>query len=60
MAGHLFSAGAESPDCVESYAKDGCRVEIWFRLGQLWSVAGFADYSSWQLAAAAFPETALD
>jgi hypothetical protein len=60
MVGHLFRAGAESPDCVESYAKDGCRVEAWFRQDQLWSVVGFADFSSWQLADAASPGTALD
>jgi hypothetical protein len=50
LAGCGFRAGAVSPDSVESYAKNGCRIEVLFREGRLWAVTGSADYSAWMIA----------
>jgi len=50
LEGHLFALGNEIPDFVESYARDGCRIELWFRQNGYWLSTGNVDLSPWHVA----------
>jgi len=47
LAGSLYRHGTFVPDTVESYLKDGCRIEVCFLNGQMQYVIGSEDLSYW-------------
>jgi hypothetical protein len=50
MTGAGFSDGRGQPDLVESYARSGCRIELWFRGGRQCATTGFVDWTPWKIA----------
>ena len=50
LEGRLFASGDEIPDFVESYARDGCRIELWYRQSRHLLSTGNVDLSPWQIA----------
>ena len=45
LRGHLFKSGEQSPDVVESYSRNGCRIEVSFLNDELWQISGWPDWT---------------
>ena len=50
LCGHLFKSGGQSPDVVESYSRNGCRIEVSFLNNKIWNIYGHPDWTPLSIA----------